>query len=95
MKSSSDFTIVFFFQKPGKKGIGESGWATQAKLDICLWLGEMDPKKKVKPYLDALPAGFEPEYKFGPSTPASAITYPGMYIPFLCTTVLTPFILDT
>jgi len=66
-------------QKPGKKGQGESGWTVQAKLDICVWLGEYR-KSRDQPYLSQLPPGYEPLYEDDDddeSRPPIAIVYPG------------------
>ncbi|XP_074657543.1 otoferlin-like [Tubulanus polymorphus] len=45
-----------YLRQPGKKGIGQSSWSIQAKLQIYLWLG-MDKSGK-KLYLSDLPAGY-------------------------------------
>ena len=53
----------------------------QAKLCLQMWLGERDPKKTRKPYLDNLPEGFDPlevvEAHKNRSPPPSALVYEG------------------
>ncbi len=46
----------FFFQLPGKKSVGISGWTIQAKLDVYFWLGLLKHKKY---FLNGLPKGYE------------------------------------
>lgn len=41
---------------PGKKGLGASGWAIQAKLDIYMWLGMLKHKKN---FVNGIPKGYE------------------------------------
>lgn len=49
----------------------------QAKLDICLWLGEYR-KSRDRPYLSQLPPGYEPQYENDDDTnPPIAIVYEG------------------
>lgn len=44
------------FQLPGKKGLGSSGWAIQAKLEIYMWLGFIKHKKN---FVNGLTKGYE------------------------------------
>lgn len=41
---------------PGRKGLGPSGWAIQAKLQIYLWLGMLKHKKN---FINGIPKGYE------------------------------------
>lgn len=48
--------FTFVLQLPGKRGLGPSGWAIQAKLQIYLWLGLLKHKKNS---LSGIPKGYE------------------------------------
>ncbi|XP_073975608.1 otoferlin-like isoform X1 [Rhodnius prolixus] len=45
-----------FLKLPGKKGVGASGWAVPAKLQIYLWLGLVKHKKN---FVDGLTKGYQ------------------------------------
>ncbi|KAF4526881.1 hypothetical protein B566_EDAN013792 [Ephemera danica] len=47
---------TLFLKLPGKRGIGASGWAIQAKLRIYIWIGLTRHKKN---FVSGLPAGHE------------------------------------
>ena len=59
--------------------MGSSGWVMQAKLELYLWLGLREPKKKIKEYIEGLPMGYEiaDEFKTQPDPP-KYLMYPGM-----------------
>ena len=43
-------------RKPGRKGVGKSGWAIQAQLKMYMWLGL---KRDAESSLAGLPEGYE------------------------------------
>jgi len=45
-----------FLQLPGKKSLGPSGWAIQAKLDVYFWFGLA---KNRRDFLKGLPLGYQ------------------------------------
>ncbi|XP_031355139.1 otoferlin-like, partial [Photinus pyralis] len=47
---------TIFLKLPGKKAVGPTGWAIQAKLQISLWLGLLKQKKN---FLNGVPNGYE------------------------------------
>ncbi|XP_077991096.1 otoferlin-like isoform X2 [Glandiceps talaboti] len=47
---------TFFLRLPGKKSTGKSGWNTQCKLQVYLWLGLAKYKRE---FLQGLPLGYE------------------------------------
>jgi len=56
----------------------------QAKLDICLWLGEYQ-KSRDQPYLSQLPPGYEPRYDLDvDNSPPTAVVYKGISPASLC-----------
>ena len=79
VKKSPLLKKVIPFQKPGKKATGSSGWVMQAKLELYLWLGLRDPKKRIKEYLEGLPKGYEisEEVRKQPDPP-KFLLYPGL-----------------
>lgn len=47
---------TMFLKLPGKRGIGPSGWAIPAKLQIYVWLGMLKHKKN---FISGIPKGYE------------------------------------
>ncbi|KAJ1523524.1 hypothetical protein ONE63_001375 [Megalurothrips usitatus] len=47
---------TMFLKLPGKRGLGPSGWAIQAKLQVYMWLGTLKHKKN---FVDGLTKGYE------------------------------------
>ena len=58
-KTVLQHVFVCWLQRPGKLAKGRGGWAIQAKLQMYLWLGLRDNKRKVKEYMQGLPEGYE------------------------------------
>ncbi|ELU05062.1 hypothetical protein CAPTEDRAFT_184805 [Capitella teleta] len=69
---------TIFLRKPGMKGLGSTGWAMQAKLQVLLWLGERDKNGSNPKYLQNLPPGYECKYTMyqDQSPPPTSIVYP-------------------
>ena len=58
--------------------MGSSGWVMQAKIEIYLWLGIRDPKKRIKEYIEGLPKGYEmTEEQLADPLPPKYLLYPG------------------
>jgi len=62
-----------YFQLPGKKSWGSSGWNVQAKVDIYLWFGHSKLRRN---YLNGLPDGFK-EVKRSKNSPPMFLHYKG------------------
>lgn len=67
-------------QKPGRKGMGQSGWTLQAQIKMYAWLGML---KEVRHYKAGIPAGYDEEC-FATKRPPSEVVYTGKLEDVLC-----------